>query len=241
MVVDPVTIEMVSIPAGTFQMGQAGVDEPVHQVTVSAFQMGRYEITKAQYPAVMGENPSRFKGDTQRPVETVSWEDAVTFCNKLSEAAGLQSCYDLSTWACDFTKNGYRLPTEAEWEYACRAGTTTNYYTGDSESDLAKAGWYLGNSGNTTHAVGGKQANALGLYDMHGNVWEWCSDWYGRYSSANATDPQGPSSGSSRVERGGSWGSSGNCCLSAYRRSLSPDGRSDGIGFRVVRQSNIEP
>ncbi len=228
-------IEMVSIPAGTFQMGQTGLATPVHQVTVSAFQMGRYEITQAQYQAVVGSNPSSFKSSTNAPVEYVSWYDAVTFCNKLSEAAGLQPCYNLTTWACDFTKNGYRLPTEAEWEYACRAGTTTNYYTGDSESDLAKAGWYDENSSRTTHVVGGKQANAFGLYDMHGNVFEWCNDCYGSYSSENATDPQGPSRGSSRVLRGGSWFSYYYYCRSTYRSNYYPYGSVYFIGFRVVR------
>jgi formylglycine-generating enzyme required for sulfatase activity len=238
LVVDPVTIEMVSIPTGTFQMGSTmgeSDEEPVHLVAVSAFQMGRYEVTQEQYRKVMGENPSRFKGDTQRPVEQVSWEDAVTFCNKLSELEGLEPCYELDTWECNFTKDGYRLPTEAEWEYACRAGTSTNYYAGDTESDLARAGWYDGNSGETTHPVGGKEANAFGLYDMHGNVFEWCNDWYGDYGSANAIDPQGPSSGSSRVERGGSWYDYYNYCRSAYRNDY-PDVGDYYVGFRVVRR-----
>ena len=233
-------IAFVSIPGGTFQMGQSGVAVPVHQVTVSAFQMGRYEITQAQYQAVVGSNPSSFTGDLNRPVETVSWYDAVTYCNKLSEAAGLQPCYNSTTWACDFTKNGYRLPTGAEWECACRAGTTTNYYTGDLESDLTIAGWYSGNSGGTTHTVGGKQANAFGLYDMHGNVWEWCNDWWGSYGSGNATDPQGPSSGSDRVVRGGGWrialGVGGQDCVSAFRTNIPPDHKYDLLGFRVVRR-----
>ncbi|HUU26658.1 MAG TPA: formylglycine-generating enzyme family protein [archaeon] len=229
-------ITLVAIPAGTFQMGQVGVAEPVHQVTVSAFQMGRYEVTQEQYQTVVGSNPSEFTGDTKSPVDRVSWYNACTFCNKLSEAEGLQPCYNLTTWACDFTKNGYSLPTEAEWEYACRAGTTTNYYTGDSESDLAKAGWYHDNSGKTTHPVGGKEANAFGLYDMHGNVSEWCNDWYGDYSSENANDPQGSSNGSTRVSRGGSWSNSLYYCRLAYRYNTSPGTRYDHLGFRVVRR-----
>ncbi|HUU29353.1 MAG TPA: SUMF1/EgtB/PvdO family nonheme iron enzyme [archaeon] len=233
-------ITFVSIPGGTFQMGSTtgeSDEQPVHQVTVSAFQMGRYEITQAQYQAVIGSNPSYFTGDLNRPVEQVSWYDAVTFCNKLSEAAGLQSCYNLSTWECDFTKSGFRLPTEAEWEYACRAGTTTNFYTGDSEADMDKAGWYNNNSHDTTHAVGGKQASAFGLHDMHGNVFEWCNDWYGDYSSENANDPQGPSSGpygSYRIKRGGEHGWDYLDCRSARREANTPDSRKSSEGFRIV-------
>ncbi|HUU27996.1 MAG TPA: SUMF1/EgtB/PvdO family nonheme iron enzyme [archaeon] len=231
-------IEMLPIPAGTFQMGSNtgwSDEQPVHTVTLSAFQMSKYEITQAQYQAVMGSNPSYFTGDDNRPVEQVSWYDAVTFCNKLSESAGLQPCYNLSTWSCDFTKNGYRLPTEAEWEYACRAGTSTEYYTGNTESDLDRAGWYDYNSGNTTHAVGGKLANAFGLYDMHGNVWEWCNDWYGSYSSENENNPQGPSSGSTRVIRGGSRSYDAYLCRSAFRTDYDPADRYYfSLGFRVV-------
>lgn len=169
----------------------------------------------------------------------VSWYDAVSFCYHLSVAAGLQPCYNLSTWECDFTKNGFRLPTEAEWEHACRAGTTTEYYTGDNESDLACAGWYYSNSSSTTHAVGSKEANSFGLYDMAGNVNEWCNDWFDSsyYSqSVNATNPQGSSSGSARVLRGGYWGVSDSPCRSAYRSGISPSGRLDRVGFRVYLQ-----
>jgi len=214
-------------------------EQPVHQVTVSAFQIGWYEITQAQYQAVIGSNPSYFTGDLNRPVEQVSWYDAVAFCNKLSKLAGLDSCYNLTTWACDFTKNGFRLPTEAEWEYACRAGTTTSFYTGDSEADMDKAGWYNNNSHDATHAVGGKQASAFGLYDMHGNVYEWCNDWYGDYSSENAIDPQGPSSGpygSYRIRRGGDRGDGYDGCRSARRDADTPDARKSSEGFRIVRR-----
>ncbi len=211
--------------------------KPVHNVTVSAFRMGRYEITQAQYQAVVGKNPSYFTGDTKRPVEQVTWFDAVKFCNKLSKLAGLDSCYNLTTWACDFTKNGYRLPTEAEWEYACRAGTTTYWYTGDNLIDLLKATW----EGDTTYAVGGKQANAFGLYDMHGNVMEWCNDWYGPYSSANATDPQGAEPSYARVARGGIGFSNASETRSAARRYYDAalrgeERRGKNIGFRVVRR-----
>jgi len=212
---------------------------------------------------VMGSNPSNFKsavtGESgtpgKLPVEKVSWYDALVFCNKLSIKEGLNPVYSISgktnpsewgdvpssnnsTWnaaVIDKSKNGYRLPTEAEWEYACRAGTTTAYNTGDTISD--NTGWYSSNSGSKTHQVGLKPANAWGLYDMHGNVWEWCWDWYGSsyYSSSPTNDPMGASSGSSRVVRGGSWYSSAEYTRSAYRRYDDPYYRSYNLGFRLVR------
>jgi formylglycine-generating enzyme required for sulfatase activity len=207
------------IPAGTFIMGER--DKP-HEVTLTQpFKMGVHEVTQAQYQQVMGNNPSEFKG-ANNPVEMVSWEDAVKFCRKLSalpaeKAAG----------------NVYRLPTEAEWEYACRAGTTTKYSFGDDESDLADYAWYGDNSGSKTHPAGVKQPNAWGLYDMHGNVWEWCQDWYGDYSSGAVRDPTGPSSGSSRVIRGGSWSFTAEFCRSASRDWYLPSSRNYSFGFRV--------
>ncbi len=198
--------------------------------------MSIYEITQGQYQSVIGTNPSHSFGvGAYYPVYNVHWHDAVTFCNKLSDSAGLERCYNESTGACDFTKNGFRLPTEAEWEYACRAGTTTAYYTGDSESDLARAGWYDVNSSNVAHPVGQKTLNAWGLYDMHGNEWEWCNDWYGSYSSESATNPTGAQTGSTRVFRGGGWGNNGGSSRSASRNSNSPYAGNVGIGFRVVR------
>jgi formylglycine-generating enzyme required for sulfatase activity len=253
---------MVSILGGTFQMGQDGVAAPVHSVTVSAFSMGKYEVTQEQYQAVMGSNPSNFSaspadGEIQgkRPVEHVSWYDAIVFCHRLSMMEGLVPAYTISgstdprDWGTvpsgsndsiwdavtvDWIASGYRLPTEAEWEYACRAGTTTAYNTGDTISD--STGWYSSNSGSKTHEVGKKPANAWGLYDMHGNVDEWCWDWYGSsyYSSSPSSDPQGPSSGSSRVRRGGSWSSVGGLPRSADRGSCVPWLRY-GDGFRLVR------
>lgn len=234
------TIEMVEIPAGIFQMGQVNIATPVRTINITrTFYMGKYEITQKQYTDVIGSNPSNFIGNDSRPVEQVSWYDAVQFCNELSKKEGLEQCYTLeggTTWRCDFDKKGYRLPTEAEWEYACRAGTLTDYYTGTTESQLASAGWYDYNSNSITRPVGQKVANKFGLYDMHGNVWEWCWDWWANYVAGNFDDPTGPNSGSSRVLRGGSWNFDASDCRSAIRYYYYPDFRYLGHGgFRVVR------
>ena len=240
-VIVPTEITMVAILGGNFSMGDiSGTGEsnelPVHMVTISSFEIGAYEITQEQYEAAMGENPSNFSG-TNLPVEMVTWYNAVQFCNALSEEEGLTPCYDESTWECDFSADGFRLPTEAEWEYACRAGTETEYYTGNYESDCADAGWYNGNSGSKTHPVGQKTPNTWGLYDMHGNMWEWCHDWYdsGYYSSSPSADPTGPTSGSYRVNRGGCWGNSAGFSRSAYRYRHYPSTMASYVGFRVVR------
>jgi formylglycine-generating enzyme required for sulfatase activity len=165
----------------------------------------------------------------------VSWLEAVEYCNKRSQKEGLTPAYTINgtnvTW--NKNANGYRLPTEAEWEYACRAGTTTAYNTGARISN--DTGWYGANSDNMTHPVGQKPANRWGLYDMHGNMWEWCWDWYGSYSSGAQTDPTGASSGSSRVFRGGYWFNSAEYVRSADRYFNDPNYRTDGIGFRLVR------
>ena len=187
--------------------------------------MGVHEITQAQYEQVMGVNPSRFKG-ADNPVENVSWDDAVEFCRRLSELPAEKEA-----------GNVYRLPTEAEWEYACRAGTTTMYSFGDDESKLGDCDWFSENSGTKTHPVGGKKPNAWGLYDMHGNVWEWCQDLYGDYPSGPVTDPTGPATGSDRVYRGGSWYGTAVYCRSANRHWYLPSYRSINLGFRVVRSS----
>jgi len=193
-------------------------EKPAHEVTLTKpFYMGKFEVTQEQYQQVMGTNPSAFKG-RDLPVEQVSWDEAQEFCKKAGEKTGL----------------AVRLPTEAEWEHACWAGTKTTYYTGDAEADLDRAAWWDKNSGNTTHPVGQKVPNAWGVYDMHGNVWEWCGDWYETYKAKEAVDPQGPAQGQYRVLRGGSWGFSPRYCRSAYRRRSNPGYRSDYIGFRVV-------
>ena len=241
----PAPAGFVYIQGGTFTMGSPanepnrGSNEgPQHQVTVSSFYMGKYEVTQKEYQEIMGTNPSYSKGDNL-PVETVSWFDAIEYCNKRSQKEGLTPAYSISgtgdnrTVSWNRNANGYRLPTEAEWEYACRAGTTTVYNTGANIND--NTGWYNSNSGRKTHPVGQKSANAWGLYDMHGNVWEWCWDWYGDYSSGSQTDPMGASSGTDRVHRGGCWGNSAGYLRSAIRDFNDPSCRYGSLGFRLVR------
>jgi formylglycine-generating enzyme required for sulfatase activity len=190
--------------------------------------MSKYETTQEEYQTVMGNNPSYFTGDLKCPVEQVTWYDATNYCGKLTakeRAVGrLPAGYE------------YRLPTEAEWEYACRAGTTTRFSYGDDPSytQLGEYAWYALNSGNTTHPVGVKKPNAWGLYDMHGNVWEWCGDWYDPYPGGSVTDPRGPHTGSFRVDRGGGWYDGARRCRSAYRRCEWADYRYGGMGFRLV-------
>lgn len=226
-------IELKLIPAGRFTMGQAGRDshETPHQVTLTKpFYIGVYEVTNAQWKWVMENEPSNWK-DADRPVERVSWDDAVEFCRKLSALPEERKA-----------RRVYRLPTEAEWEYACRAGTDTKYSFGDDESKLGEYGWFEGNSDKETHPVGKKKPNAWGLFDMHGNVWEWCSDWYGEYPNRAVTDPQGPSIASDRVPRGGSWSTPARNCRSATRSRLSPSYRDDNLGFRLaLSSSGVQP
>jgi formylglycine-generating enzyme required for sulfatase activity len=202
----------------------AGNDEkPAHSVTLTMpFYMGKFAVTQEQYQQVTGQNPSEFKG-VGKPVESVSWLDSQEFCKKCSEQ----------------TNRTVRLSTEAEWEYSCRAGTTTTYHSGDAETDLARVAWYAANSMRKTHPVGLKKANAFGLYDMHGNVWQWCEDWYGEdyYVKFEAENPQGPAQGTFRVLRGGSWYGLPMRCRSAFRLWLNTDYRNYFVGFRVV----VEP
>ena len=233
--------DFVRINGGTFTMGspahEAGHNNdegPQHQVTVSAFYMGKYAVMQNEYQQIAGTNPSHFKGYSL-PVEQVTWFDAIEYCNKRSQKEGLIPAYTRSgdnvTW--NRNANGYRLPTEAEWEYACRAGTTTAYNTGASINN--NTGWYNANSNGQIQPVGQKPANAWGLYDMHGNVWEWCWDWYGSYSSGAQTDPVGASSGSFRVYRGGGWSNSAGLLRSAYRLYYYTNYQISNVGFRMVR------
>ena len=227
--------KMVWCLPGTFTMGEG---ETAHEVTLTkGFWMGQMPVTQELWESVMGDNPSRFSGKSdskQRPVEKVSWYDTVKFCNMLSEKEGLKPVYDLrgdkDNPRVDDRADGYRLPTEAQWEYACRAGTTSPRY--GEVDDIA---WYVKNSGNETHAVGQKQANAWGLHDMLGNVWEWCWDWYGDYSTSAVTDPVGNSTGTRRVNRGGGWFSRAAGARAAGRCGISPGRRSLNLGFRLVR------
>jgi formylglycine-generating enzyme required for sulfatase activity len=233
----------VLVQAGTFTMGspasesERGNDETQHQVTISrSFYLGKYPVTQLEYRKVLKTNPSEFKGGNL-PVETVTWYDAVKYCNARSRKEGLSPAYTVNGETISWNRNasGYRLPTEAEWEYACRAGTTTRYYTGNSADAAFKAAaWYDENSRNKTHPVGEKSPNAWGICDMMGNVWEWCWDWYGDYASGAQTNPAGAASGSGRVFRGGSWYNSASICAVALRDYNYPYYRYFSIGFRVV-------
>ena len=236
-----VGLDYVSIPAGSYLMGDVEfgtiIERPAHQVSVSAFEMGVMEITQERYQSITGINPSYFMGE-DLPVQGVSWYDAASFCNQLSEKAGLTPCYDENTFECNYSSNGFRLPTEAEWEYACKAGSETAYYTGNDESDLDVAGWYSNNSNETPHPVGQKLPNGFGLYDMHGNVWEWCNDWYSEdyYATSPTDDPTGPESGTYKMERSGSWYNGCWGCRSTYRVKHLPSFLHDALGFRVIRR-----
>jgi formylglycine-generating enzyme required for sulfatase activity len=218
-------MEFILIPAGEFMMGSengGSAERPVHRVTISnSFYLGKYEVTQEQWEAVMGNNPSEFKGRSN-PVENVSWHDVQVFIKELNQKEGT---------------NKYRLPTEAEWEYAARAGTKTDYSFSDDASQLGQYAWFDDNSGHTTHPVGQKKPNAWGLYDIAGNVYEWVQDWYdGAYYEhpGQFVDPRGPEEGASRVSRGGSWRYAAKSCRSADRLGIMPDFRGGDLGFRLA-------
>jgi formylglycine-generating enzyme required for sulfatase activity len=223
---------MKTIPAGTFSMGESWIADSVHQVTLSAFAMASTHVTQGQYLAVMGVNPSHFTGDLNRPVESITWFNAVRYCNTLSTLVGYDMAYDTITWVLDTSKNGFRLPTEAQWEYACRAGTTTEYWWGADTAGMGACTWSIYNSDSTTHPVASKSANAFGLYDITGNVWQWCNDWYECYGSSAQTNPRGPATGTQRVLRGGSWGYDDFRC--ATRDASDPNAYDDKDGLRCV-------
>ena len=222
--VNGVKFTMVPVEGGTFTMGatsEQGSDaeedeKPAHKVTLSDYYIGQTEVTQALWEAVMGSNPSFFEGDNL-PVEQVSWNDCQVFIQKLNQLTGKQ----------------FRLPTEAEWEYAARGGRKSQGYKYAGGNNIGSVAWYTGNSGIETHPIGTKQANELGIYDMSGNVYEWCSDWYGDYTSSSQSDPQGPSSGSGRVGRGGDYGSSAGYCRVSNRYGILPGCRGDNLGLRL--------
>lgn len=226
LTVKGVNYAMARVDGGTFTMGGTSehfgdvqADErPVHSVTLSTYYIGKTEVTQALWKAVMGSNPSTVKG-ANLPVTDVSWDDCQRFISRLNSLTGMK----------------FRLPTEAEWEYACRGGNKSrNYkYAGSALSD--GVAWYESNSGDGTHPVGTKKANELGIHDMAGNVWEWCADWYGRYSSVASVNPKGPQSGDSRVFRGGSWFSEAADCRAACRDKSAPTYSSGTLGFRLAR------
>ena len=201
-------------------------EKPGHPVLISkAFYMGKYAVTQEQYDAVTDHNPSHFKGP-KNPIEMVIWHEANAFCDKLNAKFNATLSGSMSL----------QLPTEAQWEYACRAGTKTRFYSGDADSDLDAVAWYGSNSKKTTHPVGGKKANAFGLYDMHGNVWQWCQDWYDKdyFNNSPTQDPKGPATGTHRVLRGGSWHDLPPDCRSAIRGLRPPPTRYSFFGFRCI-------
>ena len=229
--VNGVTFKMMPVEGGTFMMGateEQGNDyysgeRPVHQVTLSGYSIGMTQVTQELWVAVMGSNPSDFNGGSygtnlQRPVEKVSWNDCQTFITRLNELTGKH----------------FRLPTEAEWEFAARGGNKSQHYKYAGSNDIDEVAWYTSNSGYMTHPVAAKAPNELGLYDMSGNVWEWCQDWYGSYSSEAQTNPTGPETGSNRVFRGGSWGDSARYCRVSSRSGSTPSFRRNSLGLRLA-------
>jgi len=260
-----IVIEMVYVPGGSFEMGDVKNEgyeneKPVHTVTLSSFYMGKYEVTKAQFEAVMGHGygssePASGEVEENRPVEGLDWYTAIEFCNALSLQKRLSPYYSIDkvnkdpnntsnidtlkwTVTCNSTANGYRLPTEAQWEYAAKGGNgTPGNYTYSGSNTVGDVAWYEENSNDMTHEVGKKAANGLGIYDMSGNIGEWCWDWYGSYSSGAQTNPVGAAAGSERVSRGGYKGDIASYTRSAHRRRGTPyyPGSILIIGFRLVR------
>jgi serine/threonine protein kinase len=266
--VPEVPANLIFVKGGTFQMGQPdpntngtrwlGDEQLVHEVFVDRFFIGKYPVTQKEYEEIMRNNPSYFKEEKviktgflkiaskverltvpEKPVERVSWYDAVEFCNKKSIKEGLTPCYSGSSKniECDFTANGYRLPTEAEWEYAARGGNKSRSYKYSGSDNIEDVAWYYGNSGDITHPVGTKQPNELGIYDMSGNVWEWCNDWYDAnyYEKSSKNNPKGPDRSIYHVLRGGCFPDSDFCCLAVGRNYDGPTSSDIGYGFRLVR------
>ncbi len=237
-------VAMVLIPAGEFKMGsdKGKADEkPVHPVKINAFYMDKYLVIQQEFERLMKFNPSKHR-KPENPVEQLRWPEAVKYCNARSIEDGLEPCYDLTTWKCDFSKNGYRLPTEAEWEYASRAGSDKEYFFGDNPSQLQLYAFYNLNSGKMPRPAGRKKANPWGLHDIYGNLWQWCNDNYlpDYYKSSPQDNPGGPEKGDFKVLRGGCWKSKPEECRSAVRAKESPAFADvcfgyDIYGFRCVK------
>lgn len=243
--------QMIAVAGGTFHNGTSNV-------TLSSFHIGKYEVTQAEYLAVMGTNPSWFSGNPDRPVEQVSWFNAIEYCNRRSMQEGLTPCYSYGTYgtnpsnwpagwnttsanhtnvSCNWSVDGYRLPTEMEWMFAAKGGNQSQGYTYSGSNTIGNVAWYSSNSGSRTHTVGTKAANELGTFDMTGNVSEWVWDIYGGYPSGNQTNPTGPVSGSYRVLRGGSCYYDASNCTVSYRFNVNATSTASGVGFRVLRVS----
>jgi formylglycine-generating enzyme required for sulfatase activity len=242
--------ESLPVKSGSFSMGsptgeaERKGEETPHQIRVGDFLIGKYEVSQEEYSSLMGANPSRFR-NPKRPVEQVSWFDAVEYCNRRSAREGLQPAYSINGREVRWNRNadGYRLPTEAEWEYACRAGTTGPFSTGANittdqanyNGNFSYNGARRGRDRTETTQSGSFAPNPWGIYDMHGNVWDWCWDWKAAYPAENAANPAGPASGSYKTARGGSWRVGAQSLRSALRGSNPPEDRGDGLGFRLVR------
>jgi len=232
---------MVLVEGGTFQMGSNSGDDsekPVHDVLINSFYISNHEVTQREWEDIMSDNNSQYKNENL-PVQNINWDEAVQYCNLRSSREGLNKCYSFEEKngqiKCDWNMNGYRLPTEAEWEYSARGGKKSQkkIYSGSNEIDIVS--WYFSSIGDTVHNVMTKTPNELGLYDMSGNVWEWCWDWFGKYSDKLQKNPVGAISGTHRIIRGGAWDEEENCCSVSYREGADPSFKSDNIGFRIVR------
>lgn len=241
-------VEMVYLPGGEFTMGSnsGNPDEaPAHKVKLTAFLMDKFEVTQEMFAKAQVPNPSHWNENPKRPVERVRWQDAKQYCNERSLLEKLKPCYDEKTWECDYTADGYRLPTEAEWEYACKAGADSAYDFGQADK-LRQYAWFGENAGEQTHAAGQKKPNRWGLYDMYGNVSEWCEDVYSPtyYKESPPSDPGGPPNPGKdvkRVMRGGNWKSSADMCRASFRQGQKTGDTdacfyTDYCGFRCVRR-----
>lgn len=229
-------VQMVYVEGGDFQMGSS-FESPIHKVTLTSFLIGKTEVTQAEYKTIMDNNPSEFDG-ANYPVESVKWIEMIKYCNLLSIAEGFEPCYKNFPFGviCDFESNGYRLPTEAEWEYAARGGNKSKGYEYSGSDNIDDVAWYNKNSDNRPHDVGLQQPNELGLYDMSGNIWEWCWDGFATYLPFSVTNPTGIPSADYRVGRGGSWAAKERHCLVWYRSGRDPfDERHNNVGFRLAQ------